>query len=63
MAIVQTYTLSREQMWGTLLPYLENNWTWADVVKSGTGSPYDTEYFYLDEDKTIGLYYEQGATG
>ena len=63
MATVQTYTLSREQMWGTLLPYLENNWTWDDVVKSGTGSAYDTAYFYLDEDKTIGLYYLQGQTG
>lgn len=63
MATVQIYTLSREQMWGTLLPYLENNWTWDDVVKSGTGSSHDTAYFYLDEDKTIGLYYLQGRTG
>ncbi len=63
MATVQTYTLSREQMWGTLIPYLENNWTWNDIEKSGTGSLGSTAYFYLDEGKTIGLYYDQGATG
>ena len=63
MATVQTYTLSREQMWETIIPYLENNWAWNDVVKYGTGGAYSTVYFYLDEDKTIGLYYEQGATG
>lgn len=63
MATVQTYTVSREQMWSTLIPYLENNWTWTDVVKSGTGSLGSTAYFYLDEDKTIGLYYLQGQTG
>ena len=64
MAAVQTYTLSREQMWGTLLPYLENNWTWGGgVSRSGSGSYNDTAYFYIDEAKTIGLYYLQGQTG
>lgn len=63
MATVQTYTLSREQMWGTLITYLENNWTWADVVKSGTGSISSTAYFYINDAKTIGLYYLQGQTG
>lgn len=63
MATVQIYSLSREQMWGTLISYLENNWTWADVVKSGTGNINSTAYFYIDEAKTIGLYYLQGQTG
>jgi hypothetical protein len=64
MATVQTYTVSREQMWSTLIPYLENNWTWkGGVTKTGNGSIGSTAYFYLDEDKTIGLYYLQGQTG
>lgn len=63
MAIVQTYTLSREQMWETLIPYLENNWAWNDIVKYGTGDTGSTAYFYIDEAKTLGLYYQQGRTG
>ncbi|MBR0512492.1 MAG: hypothetical protein IJJ81_07980 [Ruminococcus sp.] len=59
MAKVYEQTMSREQMETMLVPYLENNWTWGGgkVVSSSQ------TYFYTDEAKTLGLYYEQGATG
>ena len=64
MATVQSFTLSREQMWGTLIPYLENNWIWnGGVEKTGNGELGSIASFYIDEAKTICIKYTQGQTG
>lgn len=60
MAIVQKMTLTNGQIWDTVLPYLENNWTWpGGVVRTVEGG--DRAYFYIDEAKTIGILFIKGA--
>ena len=57
MAIVWQRTLSRAEMGSILIPYLENNWTWAGgKVTSGSNT-----YFHIDTAKTIGIRYNQGS--
>ena len=59
MAIVQEMNLTNGQIWGTVLPFLENNWTWpGGVVRSSDGN---NAYFYIDEAKTIGIHFIKGA--
>lgn len=59
MAIVQEMNLTNGQIWGTVLPFLENNWTWpGGVVRSSDDG---RRTFYIDEAKTIGIQFIKGS--
>lgn len=59
MAIVQEMNLTNAQIWSTLLPYLEDNWTWpGGVVRSSDDG---RRTFYIDEAKTIGIQFIKGS--
>ena len=59
MAKVKEMNLTNGQIWGTVLPYLEDNWTWpGGVVRSSDDG---RRTFYIDEAKTIGIQFIKGS--
>lgn len=59
MAKVKEMNLTNAQIWSTLLPYLEDNWTWPGGVVRNSDDGRRT--FYIDEAKTIGIQFIKGS--